>query len=292
MFRSDARVAAMIAAMRAPLLHPSINLPALNLSSLILQQILLLLRLSAATETAATPKSGCGTPGIAAFGGLACYPTLLPANSTRRYVLSALHLIRTLFVWLPPATSSPATAIKVAAAAATTVARSPDLLEKGSADWGSLLTALDEDDGSVGGAYRAVEEALCRALAIVAYECPTSATAAALGETAPQSATTFFAPILFDTQPTVSGAAPPLSLIAAISCWAVQELDDIDGAHEACAELTPRLASLPVHALRTLHGALHDPVVNNFSHVSIKGKSLHSRLLRCAPSSEACIPIS
>ena len=232
---------------------------ALHVSSLILQQLLMLLRSSAAAETVAAYDATTLTPPTSVFSGYEPPTPKLPAEPMRRYIISAMQLSRTLSNWLPSHSNSLANAVTT--------------LFDGE---GPACRTIDEDKSgaSTNHVYRdGVEEALGRALGILAQECITGPANEA-GEKK-DGTRTYFVPTLSEEH--FSSAAPPLGLIAAIMCWTVQELDRIDSAHAASLVATSRLPMLPEIALRSLHETLR---VRLLPTISYGVESLRSRLLR------------
>ena len=101
---------------------------------------------------------------------------------------------------------------------------------------------------------RLVEEALGRALGILANECSPSTTSTSSSSTS--TPRTYFSPVLTSgAAPLVGGASPPLALIGSISCWVLEELENLDTSHKCIASLasTPTtIQSLGLSSLRAL----------------------------------------
>ena len=139
------------------------------------------------------------------------------AAPLRHYILSALHLIRPLFNWLPTPANSPTTALATAVAAAVADTRglpgavSAAFTFSGGAANVVGFEGVSKSNCAAAEVQRAAEVALDRALAILAHECfaptvpPTAracstAAAGAPTATSASAAATFFAPDLTGTQ--------------------------------------------------------------------------------------------
>ena len=287
LLRDDARVAAMVATLRAPIRSftmatggetgESTTFPSteLQVSSLLLQQLLMLLHgsttaASGSMTTAAVPRTaakelraragGSGRGAFAVSSATECTPRVLPAALLRRYTASVLQLVPCLVWWLPAPGSS--RAAYLADAVRDAVNMRPDSSRRGSvryADTDDQAKPCDlETVARTWGEHSAVA-VLCRSLAVIAHHSacvsPMLATGSIVdGATEPLS----FSPDLSSTCSSVIGATPPLGLVGTIIRWALDELHSIDRAHAACSAATRALPTMNASSLRSLHVVLSE----------------------------------
>ena len=202
---------------------------AFALCSLVLQLLLTLMR---AAGTAAVTHAALAGP-------TATLPEL-PAEPMGLFVTSALHALRGLVEWLPPRSPALMLAAAVAAASGESVCQErgrlpPFMLY--SACMVDELGAMEAEcegrshftggDRAVGLA-SAVEDAICRALDVLAHECHATNMPASGTPTSFSARPLFFAPALASTRTLVCGAAPPLGLVGALAAWSLAELSAVD----------------------------------------------------------------